>query len=93
MRRWTSSRPSSTRSIWLTIGNAGIGHRVKAAGGPDLKAFLPKEGYVGYYDGDCLVRGAAHKEGHRLAPGQVPRRVAGHELHSHVPSAVLQEWL
>jgi spermidine/putrescine-binding protein len=49
-------------SIWLTIGNAGIGHRVKAAGGPDLKSFLPKEGYVGYYDGDCLVRGSAHKD-------------------------------
>ena len=39
-----------------------MGHRVKAAGGPELKSFLPKEGYVGYYDGDCLVKGAAHKD-------------------------------
>jgi spermidine/putrescine-binding protein len=49
-------------SIWLTIANVGMGHRVKAAGGPELKSFLPKEGYVGYYDGDCLVKGAAHKD-------------------------------
>jgi spermidine/putrescine-binding protein len=49
-------------SIYLTIANVGMGHRVKAAGGPELKGFLPKEGYVGYYDGDCLVNSAAHRE-------------------------------
>ena len=36
--------------------------RIKDAGGPVCKGFLPPEGYIGYFDGDCIVKGAAHRE-------------------------------
>lgn len=49
-------------SIWVTALSAGGALRIKDAGGPDCKGFLPPEGYIGYFDGDCLVKGAAHKD-------------------------------
>lgn len=49
-------------SIWVTALSAGGGLRIKEAGGPDVAGFLPPEGYIGYFDGDCLVKGAAHRE-------------------------------
>ena len=36
--------------------------RIKEAGGPDVKGFLPPEGFIGYFDGDCIVKGAAHRD-------------------------------
>jgi spermidine/putrescine transport system substrate-binding protein len=49
-------------SIWVTALSAGGAIRIKAAGGPDVKGFLPPEGFIGYFDGDCIVKGAAHRE-------------------------------
>lgn len=49
-------------SIWVTALSAGGALRIKEAGGPDVAAFLPPEGYIGYFDGDCLVKGAAHRD-------------------------------
>jgi spermidine/putrescine transport system substrate-binding protein len=50
-------------SIWVTALSAGGARRIKAAGGPaNIKGFLPPEGYIGYFDGDCIVKGAAHRE-------------------------------
>ena len=36
-------------SIWLATVNLGIEDRVKDAGGPDIKTFVPKEGVVGWF--------------------------------------------
>jgi spermidine/putrescine-binding protein len=49
-------------SIWVTALSAGGALRIKDAGGPDVKGFLPPEGYIGYFDGDCIVKGAAHRD-------------------------------
>src|SRR5690348_10989814 len=49
-------------SIWVTALSAGGALRIKDAGGPTMKGFLPPEGYIGYFDGDCIVKGAAHRE-------------------------------
>ena len=49
-------------SIWVTALSAGGAMRIKDAGGPTMKGFLPPEGYIGYFDGDCIVKGAAHRE-------------------------------
>jgi spermidine/putrescine-binding protein len=49
-------------SIWVTALSAGGALRIKDAGGPDVKGFLPPEGFIGYFDGDCIVKGAAHRE-------------------------------
>ncbi|MBV8563872.1 MAG: extracellular solute-binding protein [Methylobacteriaceae bacterium] len=49
-------------SIWVTALSAGGALRIKDAGGPDCKGFLPPEGFIGYFDGDCIVKGAAHRE-------------------------------
>ena len=49
-------------SIWVTALSAGGALRIKDAGGPMCTGFIPPEGVIGYFDGDCLVKGAAHKE-------------------------------
>ena len=51
-------------SVWVTIFNAGGGLRIKEASGGKIEAasVLPSEGYIGYFDGDCIVKGAAHKD-------------------------------
>jgi spermidine/putrescine-binding protein len=49
-------------TIWVTALSAGGALRIKDAGGPLCKGFLPPEGYIGYFDGDCLVKGAAHRD-------------------------------
>ncbi len=56
------AKAMADESVWITVENVGIGGRVKAAGGIELKSFFPKEGYIGYYDGDSLVKGAADRE-------------------------------
>jgi spermidine/putrescine transport system substrate-binding protein len=65
-------RLAADESIWVTALSAGGALRIKDAGGPTMKGFLPPEGYLGYFDGDCIVKGAAHREtalawlGHRV---------------------------
>jgi spermidine/putrescine transport system substrate-binding protein len=49
-------------SIWLATVNLGIEDRVKAAGGPEVKTFIPKEGVVGFMDGEMIVSGAQNKD-------------------------------
>jgi len=49
-------------SIWVTALSAGGAMRIKDAGGPVCKGFLAPEGFIGYFDGDCLVKGAAHRD-------------------------------
>ena len=43
-------------TIWLGTVNLGMEDRVKDAGGPDIKTFVPKEGVVGWMDGEMLVK-------------------------------------
>lgn len=52
----------TNESVWVTIFNAGGGLRIKKGGGPDVASVLPAEGYLGYFDGDCIVKGAAHRD-------------------------------
>ena len=65
-------RLAADGSIWVTALSSGGALRIKEAGGPNFKGFLPPEGYLGYFDGDCIVKGAAHREaalawlGHRV---------------------------
>src|SRR4029079_10112619 len=65
-------RLAADGSIWVTALSAGGAIRIKEAGGRNMKGFLPPEGYLGYFDGDCIVKGAAHREtalawlGHRV---------------------------
>jgi spermidine/putrescine-binding protein len=49
-------------SIWLATVNLGIEDRVKDAGGPEIKTFVPKEGVVGWMDGEMIVKDAANKD-------------------------------
>jgi spermidine/putrescine-binding protein len=53
---------AADESIWVTALSAGGALRIKDAGGPEMKGFLPPEGFIGYFDGDCLVKGAAHRD-------------------------------
>lgn len=65
-------------SIWLATVNVGIEDRVKDAGGPEIKTFVPKEGVVGWIDGEMLVKGAANREAARgwLANMETPEWAA-----------------
>jgi spermidine/putrescine-binding protein len=49
-------------SIWLATVNVGMEDRVKDAGGPEIKTFVPKEGVVGWLDGEMLVKGGANRD-------------------------------
>ena len=49
-------------SIWMATVNLGIEERVKAANGPEIKTLIPKEGVVGFLDGEMIVRDAANKD-------------------------------
>ena len=43
---------------WIGTSNLGMPDRVKDAGGPEIMAFVPKEGSVGFIDGEMTVKGA-----------------------------------
>jgi spermidine/putrescine-binding protein len=43
-------------TIWFATVNLGMEDRVKQAGGPEVKTFIPKEGTVGWMDGEMLVK-------------------------------------
>lgn len=45
---------------WLAIGYLGMDDRVKDAGGPVVKAFIPKEGTVGWMDSEMIVKGGTN---------------------------------
>lgn len=46
---------------WLITGNLGNEDRVKDGGGPEIKGFIPKEGTVGWHDGQMIVKEGANK--------------------------------
>jgi spermidine/putrescine-binding protein len=48
-------------SIWFATVNVGMEDRVKDAGGPEVKTFVPKEGVVGWLDGEMLVKDGANR--------------------------------
>jgi spermidine/putrescine-binding protein len=48
-------------SIWFATVNVGMEDRVKNAGGPDIKTFVPKEGVVGWMDGEMLVKDGVNR--------------------------------
>jgi spermidine/putrescine-binding protein len=45
---------------WLITGNLGNEDRVKDAGGPEIKGFIPKEGTVGWMDAEMIVKGGVN---------------------------------
>ena len=45
---------------WLSTGNIGNEDRVKDAGGPEIKGFVPKEGTVAWQDSEMIVKGGAN---------------------------------
>jgi len=47
-------------SAWLATQNLGAPDRVKDAAGPEVVAFVPKEGTVGFIDGEMRVTGGAN---------------------------------
>ena len=49
-------------SAWIVLGNLGVDLRVKAAGGPLMKQALPKEGLLGWFDGEQMVKASKHKD-------------------------------
>jgi spermidine/putrescine-binding protein len=48
-------------TIWFATVNLGMEDRVKDAGGPEVKTFIPKEGTVGWMDGEMLVKGGTNR--------------------------------
>ncbi|MFQ5854125.1 MAG: PotD/PotF family extracellular solute-binding protein [Anaerolineae bacterium] len=49
-------------SIWMAAVNLGMEDRVKDAGGPEIKTFAPKEGVIGWLDGEMIVKDAANPD-------------------------------
>jgi spermidine/putrescine-binding protein len=49
-------------SVWIVLGNLGVDLRVKAAGGPVMKQANPKEGLIGWFDGEQMVKKSKHKD-------------------------------
>ena len=46
---------------WLITGNLGNEDRVKDGGGPEIKGYVPKEGTVGWHDGEMIVKEGVNK--------------------------------
>jgi spermidine/putrescine-binding protein len=57
-----SVRALADGSAWMALENLGTDFRVKAAGGPIVKEATPKEGVVGWIDGEQLVKASQHKD-------------------------------
>lgn len=57
-----NARLLADESAWLSIINLGIEEKVKDAGGPEVKTLLPKEGWVGYMDGEMIVKDAKNMD-------------------------------
>lgn len=52
----------ANESIWLGTANLGVEDRVKDAGGPEVKSFIPKEGTVGFIDGEMIAMNATNRD-------------------------------
>ena len=52
----------ANESIWICDQNLGIEDRVKDAGGPEIKSFIPKEGTIGWMDGEMIAKDAANRD-------------------------------
>jgi spermidine/putrescine-binding protein len=48
-------------SAWVATGNLGMPDRVKDAKGPDVEAFIPKEGSIGFIDSEMTVKGGQNE--------------------------------
>ncbi len=46
---------------WISTQNLGAPDRVKEANGPDVTAFVPKEGTTGFIDGEMTVKGGTNQ--------------------------------
>jgi len=57
-----SVRALADGSAWMALENLGTDFRVKAAGGPVVKEATPKEGVVGWIDGEQMVKASSHKD-------------------------------
>ena len=57
-----SVRALADGSAWMALENLGTDFRVKAAGGPEVKEATPKEGVVGWIDGEQMVKASSHKD-------------------------------
>ncbi|HYZ82300.1 MAG TPA: ABC transporter substrate-binding protein [Solirubrobacteraceae bacterium] len=57
-----SVRALADGSAWMALENLGTDFRVKAAGGPLVKEATPKEGVVGWIDGEQMVKASQHKD-------------------------------
>jgi spermidine/putrescine-binding protein len=57
-----SVRALADGSAWMALENLGTDYRVKAAGGPTVKEATPKEGVVGWIDGEQMVKASQHKD-------------------------------
>ena len=47
---------------WISTQNLGAPDRVKAANGPTVTAFVPKEGTTGFIDGEMTVKGGTNQK-------------------------------
>ena len=52
----------ANESVWICDQNLGIEDRVKDAGGPEIKSFIPKEGTIGWMDGEMIAKGAVNRD-------------------------------
>jgi spermidine/putrescine-binding protein len=52
----------ANETIWLATANLGVEDRVKDAGGPEIRAFAPKEGVIGWIDGEMIAMNAANRD-------------------------------
>jgi spermidine/putrescine-binding protein len=57
-----SVRALADGSAWMALENLGTDFRVKAAGGPVVKEATPKEGVVGWIDGEQMIKASQHKD-------------------------------
>jgi spermidine/putrescine-binding protein len=51
----------ATGEAWISTQNLGAPDRVKAANGPEVIAFIPKEGTTGFIDGEMTVKGGTNQ--------------------------------
>ena len=49
-------------TIWLCPQLLGVEERVKDAGGPEIRTFIPKEGVLGFMDGEMIVKDAVNRD-------------------------------
>ena len=67
MLRWVEQSSEvvsmfANEEVWLATVNLGFEDRVKEAGGPEIKTFAPKEGVIGWMDGEMIVKDAVNRD-------------------------------